>query len=260
MCKKSGVGRVVWHDLMTHDVARAKRFYSDLLGWEYQIEHTSDFVWKSGEADYPLIFANGQAHGGLVDIGENISSYWIAYVMVEDVDAVTAKAKTLGALIAREPFDTPGVGRGAVHRDPQGAVISPFCPSHHFPAPDGIFLWDELITNDMESAKFFYSELFAWNDSSTDVGQTNRYKVFRCADDTDVVGVTTHLFDEISSSAWITYLATDDVDAALVRAKMLGANVIMEGTDMLKLGRCAILVDPTGAIFGLLAPGSSYKD
>ncbi|ESA33980.1 glyoxalase bleomycin resistance protein dioxygenase [Leptolyngbya sp. Heron Island J] len=260
MCKKSEVGRVVWHDLITHDVARAKRFYADLLGWEYQIEHASDFVWKPGEADYPLIFANGQAHGGLVDVGEDISSYWIAYVMVEDVDTVTTKAKTLGALIEREPFDTPGVGRGAVHRDPQGAIISPFCPSYGFPAPDGIFLWDELITDDVESAQRFYSELFAWHVTDIDVGQMSRSSVFKCVNHTDVVGVTTHLFDEIGFSAWISYLATNDVDATLVKAKMLGASVIMEGTDMPKLGRCAILVDPTGAIFGLLAPGRSYKN
>ena len=162
MCKKTEVGRVVWHDLMTHDVAKAKRFYADLLGWEYQIEHASDFVWKPGEADNPLIFAKGHAHGGFVDIGEDVLSYWIAYVMVEDVDAVTAKAKTLGALIDRDPFDTPGVGRSAVCRDPQGAAISPFCPSHGFPAPTGVFLWDELITDNVASAERFYRDLFAW--------------------------------------------------------------------------------------------------
>ncbi|MEM1256058.1 MAG: VOC family protein [Cyanobacteria bacterium P01_H01_bin.21] len=259
MCRKSEVGRVVWHDLITHDVAKAKRFYADLLGWEYQIEHASEFVWKPGEADYPLIFANGQAHGGFVDIGEDVSSYWIAYVMVEDVDAVTAKAKTLGALIVRDPFDTPGVGRSAVYRDLQGAAISPFCPSHGFPAPNGVFLWDELITDDIESARRFYSELFVWNSTDIEVGQLNRSSLFRCADDTDAVGVTTHLFDEIGFSAWISYLATDDVDATLVRAKMLGAKVIMEGIDRPKLGRCAMLVDPTGAIFGLLASSEADK-
>lgn len=42
--------------------------------------------------DYPLVVANGIAHGGWVDTGQDIPSQWIAYVMVEDVDAATTQA------------------------------------------------------------------------------------------------------------------------------------------------------------------------
>lgn len=47
--------RIVWHDFVTTDVPAAMRFYENLLGWEYLIKRSTDFVWRSGEADYPLI-------------------------------------------------------------------------------------------------------------------------------------------------------------------------------------------------------------
>ncbi|NEQ47300.1 MAG: hypothetical protein F6K00_28680 [Leptolyngbya sp. SIOISBB] len=63
MSAKTKVGHVVWHDLMTSDVTKARRFYAELLDWQYQIEQTANSVWQSGAAEYPLILANGEAHG-----------------------------------------------------------------------------------------------------------------------------------------------------------------------------------------------------
>lgn len=88
MSTKTEVGRVVWHDLMTNDVATAKRFYAELLGWTYQIEHASDFVWKPG-----------------------------------DVDATVDKVATLGASVRIKGTHAPNAGRYAVLTDPTGAVF-----------------------------------------------------------------------------------------------------------------------------------------
>ncbi|MEO1069042.1 MAG: VOC family protein, partial [Cyanobacteria bacterium J06638_6] len=143
MASQSQMGQIVWHDLLTADIATAMGFYAELLGWEYQIEHASNFVWKPGAADYPLILAHGEAHGGFVDGGKDQPSRWLAYVRVKNVDMAVATAQTLGATVDRAPFDVPGVGRNAVIRDPQGAVICPTVPTHNFPPPAGTFLWDE---------------------------------------------------------------------------------------------------------------------
>jgi len=182
------VGRIVWHDLLTDDVDTAKRFYAELLGWSYQIEHATDSVWKQGEADYPLIVAGGEAHGGIVDPEDGGPSRWLAYVRVKDVDVVTANATTLGATIVRPPFDVPGVGRNAVIQDRQGAVICSYVPTHGFPPPGGTFVWDELVTDDVERAKGFYGALFDWQAVDTDTGRTPDYTVFKRADGTDAAG------------------------------------------------------------------------
>jgi predicted enzyme related to lactoylglutathione lyase len=253
MSIKAEVGRVIWHDLLTHETTRARHFYADLLGWQYQIEHASNFVWQPGEAEYPLIIANDEAHGGFVDLGQNRRSRWVAYVMVQDVDAVTAKAKSLGLTIIREPFDTPGVGRSSVIQDWQGAVICPTFPTHAFPAPSGTFLWDELITDDVESAKRCYCDLFGWRSHDIGVPPTDRYAVLKTLKQGDAVGVTNQSFGALGLAAWIPYLATEDVDAAIAHGKALGASVYAEAAYMPNGERKAILLDPTGAVFGLFA-------
>lgn len=252
MRTKFEVGRIVWHDLLTHDVAKAKQFYTNLLGWQYQIEHTTDFVWASGEAEYPLIVANGEAHGGFVEPGQAISSHWVAFVMVQDVDAIAAKAKQLGATLDRAPFDVPGVGRSAVIRDPQGAITCPYRPTHHFPPPRGLFLWDELMTHNLEPEKIFYSELYGW--TSRDVEQPGTGIVFNLTDGNAAAGAIQQPLEVAGSSTWVTYLAIHNIDATITQAKTLGANVYRKEINRLNMGRMALLTDPTGAVFGLLSP------
>ena len=260
MGTETEVGRVIWHDLMTSDVSKAKRFYAELLGWEYQIEHATDFAWRPGEeADYPLILADGEAHGGLVDAGQDISSHWLAWVEVENVDATAAKAKSLGATIDQKPFDVPGVGRGAVIRDPQDAIICPFVPTYSFPHPGGTFLWNELITDDIESAKLFYGELFGWKTKDVDIGRLGIYTVFTRADDADTAGVMKRPLGMAGPAAWVTYVATNDVEETISRAEMLGASVRMKGTAVPSLGQSAVLTDVTGAVFGVLASGTTSE-
>jgi predicted enzyme related to lactoylglutathione lyase len=48
---------------------------------------------------------------------------WTPYVGVDDTDATCAKAKKLGAEVIVEPMDVPNVGRFAILKDPQGAVL-----------------------------------------------------------------------------------------------------------------------------------------
>lgn len=255
MSIKGGVGHFVWHDLMTKDVSKAMHFYAELLGWEYQIEHSSDFVWKPGKGEYPLIIANGEAHGGFIEIQNETPSHWVGYVMVEDVDNVTSKSSALEATIVQEPFDVPGVGRSSVIRDPLGAIICPFVPTHNFPPPRGTFLWDELITDHSEPAKIFYNKLFGWIAKEGNMHQLNDYIVFNSADDTKAVaGAMNHSFRQGKVAAWIPYLATEDVDQAVAKAKTLGAEVELGVIEVPDEGRFAILKDPTGADFALFKP------
>ena len=248
------VGHIVWHDLLTNDVARAQRFYAELLGWEYQIEHASDFVWQPGEADYPLILAHGEAHAGIVSMGADVLSHWVAYVIVDTVDAVVKKAMTLGGTIHRTPFTVPGVGRSAMFQDPQGAIICPYLPAHGYRPPRGTFLWDELITDQIESATTFYGELFGWQ-----TYDTNSYTIFQCATGHNIAGAIKQQWSTSRPAAWVTYLAIDDIDAAIAQAKRLGAKIRMEQTMRSNVGHVALLTDPVGAVFGLLAPEKSGK-
>lgn len=214
MNTRTQIGRVIWHDLLTNDIAEALRFYADLFGWTYQIEHATDFAWRLGEeADYPLILADGAAHDGFVEVEEDVSSHWLAWV--EDADAAAAMAEVLGATVERAPFDVPGVGRGAVIQDPQGALICPFVPSYRFPCPSGTFVWDEITTGDVESAERFYRELFGWTAYAAEVDKLGRYTVFTRGGGADAAGAAERLPGAAGPAAWVPYLAANDVDGGL---------------------------------------------
>jgi uncharacterized protein len=51
------------------------------------------------------------------------SPRWIPYVGVEDADATVTKATELGGSTVAEAMDIPTVGRIALIKDPQGAVL-----------------------------------------------------------------------------------------------------------------------------------------
>ena len=71
---------------------------------------------------------NGDEHvGGMMQIQPQmgpIPPHWGIYFAVDDVDAKTQKATSLGAQTIVPPMDIEHVGRFSTIRDPQGAVFS----------------------------------------------------------------------------------------------------------------------------------------
>ena len=217
------IGRVVWHDLVTSDVERAKRFYQDLLGWTYEIEHAETFAWTGHPADYPLIVVGEAAHGGFVDLGPGTRSHWLAFVAVDDVDRVATRAVRLGADLLKGPFDIPGVGRASVVQDSRGAIVCPYRKSHAFPPPSGVFVWDELVTSCPKHAEAFYADLFGWQAESSD---PDGHRVFKCENGNLVAGIRKSSPGDGRADRWIPYLAASR--------------------------SCDPRTDPLGAEFGLL--------
>ena len=56
------------------------------------------------------------------------SHAWLAYVGVEDINASTAKAKSLGGTICMGPQEIPNVGWFTTLTDPTGCTIAMFQP------------------------------------------------------------------------------------------------------------------------------------
>jgi len=242
------VGRVVWHELVSTDVEKAKSFYTELLGWEIN-------VWKPGEFDYQMIHANGQDHGGFFPLEESgVPSHWIAHVQVEDVDEAIARTEKLGGKVQMGPLDVPEVGRFAAIRDPQGGVISAYKPETEGPTSEGTFVWDEFLADDVEAAKRFYSEVFGWTARDVDMGG-NEYTLFQRPGGVDTAGLMKKPVEAAKAPPhWCTYLGTDDVDATVEKAGKLGGMTYAGPLDVPTIGRLAVLGDPTGAVFGVFKP------
>jgi uncharacterized protein len=246
---QTAVGKFVWHDHQSKDVEKAKSFYTELLGWDLE-------TFDPDGLNYPTIKTGDQMHGGFGEAAEGSPPHWLGHVLVADADDAAEKIKAGGGTIYYGPADITGVGRFAVFADPQGAVASAFAsatPAEGPPA-EGVFVWNELATSDIDAAKKFYGEVFGWSSRDMDMGDGMTYTIFEAPGGGDVAGGMP-LTEEMKSHGvppnWLSYLGTDDVDASADKAKELGATVHMPPTDIPEVGRFSVLQDPTGAAFAL---------
>jgi hypothetical protein len=117
-------GAFCWMELLTRDLPKAKKFYSDLFGWTIKSSQNDDKYHEIWRGDAPI--------GGMMAITPEMGKMpttWSVYWMVSDVDKSAAKAKSLGGSVMKGPEDIPTVGRFAALRDPQGAFFNIFKPA-----------------------------------------------------------------------------------------------------------------------------------
>jgi predicted enzyme related to lactoylglutathione lyase len=114
-------GRFAWYELLTTDMAAARVFYGNVLGWETQNASTPDLVYN--------LFTVGQTPlGGLMELPKEArqmgaSPRWVGYVGVDDVDALMRRGIELGGTEALAAADMQGVGRVGYLLDPDNNVF-----------------------------------------------------------------------------------------------------------------------------------------
>jgi hypothetical protein len=117
------------------------------------------------------------------------------------------------------------------------------------------FIWYELMTSDTEAAKAFYSEVVGWEARAFADGGHD-YSVLE-ADGRGVGGVMRIPPEAREAGArpcWIGYIAVGDVDAVAARIEAAGGTVHKDIMDIPGVGRIAMVSDPQGAPFYLIAP------
>lgn len=106
-------------ELATTDVAKAKSFYGSLFDWNLE-DHD-----MGGGFTYTLVKVGDGTGGGIMQHPmPGQPSAWLAYVSVNDVQAATAKAKSLGATIIRDVTEIPDIGSFSIFLDPTGAALA----------------------------------------------------------------------------------------------------------------------------------------
>jgi uncharacterized protein len=105
-------------ELNTTDVGKAKSFYGALFDWKLEdVEMAPGFIYtmvKVGE---------GTAGGIMQQMIPGAGSAWLAYVLVDDIAAATAKAKSLGAKVMKDVTEVMGAGWLSIIVDPTGAPL-----------------------------------------------------------------------------------------------------------------------------------------
>lgn len=123
--------------------------------------------------------------------------------------------------------------------------------------PDGMFSWVDLTTTDIEAAHAFYSGLFGWEPDPQPLPGGGSYTNFRI-DGYSVAGGGQMMPEMQASGApsvWVSYVNHSDIDAVAARATEAGGTVFMPPMDVMDQGRMALIMDPTGAPFGVWQPG-----
>src|SRR5215210_6738509 len=91
-------GAFSWTDLATPDAKASKEFYGGLFPWEFEDNPIPD------DCVYVMARLGGRATAAMFETSERHPA-WASYVTVDDVDAITARARELGASVMAEPFD-----------------------------------------------------------------------------------------------------------------------------------------------------------
>ena len=106
-------------ELTTHDLPKAKEFYSALFGWQLQ-----DMPMAGGR-NYTMINVGDGTGGGMMTAPDpGIPPHWLPYVAVDDLAASTQRAKDLGATMIMENIPVAAYGKFTILKDPTGAVIA----------------------------------------------------------------------------------------------------------------------------------------
>ena len=110
-------------ELNTSHSSQAKTFYSQLFDWKMEDV-------PLGPGTYTMIHPGQQPDGGIMQHpGPHGPSLWLPYVLVDDIHASTAKAKSLGAKLERDVTEVPGIGWVSIIVDPTGAMLGLFKPA-----------------------------------------------------------------------------------------------------------------------------------
>jgi predicted enzyme related to lactoylglutathione lyase len=245
-------GRFTWYELMTTDMAAAKTFYAEVVGWGAQDASTPGLA-------YSLFTAAKAAVGGLMELPADARKMgatprWMGYVGVDDVDAAAERIKRLGGAVYVPPTDT-NIGRISVVADPQSATfafIKGLKPRRQQPADlskSGGVGWHELPAADWNKAFAFYSELFGWQKANADISPTETYQMFSAGGQTIGGMFNKRPWDPIPF--WLFYFNVDDIDAAAERVKAGGGRIYDGPLELPGGGWIARCADPQGAAFAL---------
>jgi predicted enzyme related to lactoylglutathione lyase len=106
-------------ELNTNDVAKAKSFYGKLFDWKLE-----DIASEATGGTYTMIGVGEGTGGGLMkNPMPNAPSMWLAYVLVDDIEASTKKAKSLGGKVMKDVTEVMDMGWLSIIVDPTGAAL-----------------------------------------------------------------------------------------------------------------------------------------
>jgi len=120
--------------------------------------------------------------------------------------------------------------------------------------PHGKFIWNELMTHDIERTKKFYGGTLGWSFEPMQMPDMT-YWIIKMGDER-VGGMYEMKGSDFADmpEQWVSYVGVDNVDARYKKALAAGAKKMREPFDVPNVGRIGFLVDPGGAVIAWMTP------
>jgi predicted enzyme related to lactoylglutathione lyase len=242
-------GQFTWRELLTPDIAKSRGFYGELFGWAFE-----EVPMPAGA--YTIIKLGERQLGGIFKLpdGAPFPPYWGGYISVENADRALKAVADKGGKLLMPATDVEGVGRFAPFMDATGAVVSvvqPSAPGDPVPERPEVhdFCWESLTTTDAAKSKDFYAAVAGWK---TITGPDSGMTIF-APGEKQVADIQTA--PPGMHSNWLSHVVVQKLEASRDKAAKLGAKVLMPLVDIPKIGRMAVISDPSGAALSLFEPG-----
>ena len=248
-------GLIGWADVAAPDTEVAEHFYREIFNWDAQSNPSESMPYTMFAKDGKVVAGMGPLSPEQQAAGQ--PPVWSSYVIVDDIDATFNKAKDLGATVLMEPMQILDAGSMFFIIDPVGAAIGFWQSGTHdgaelFNVPDTM-TWNDLGCRDVKAAIAFYTSLLGWSSSEMDMGDGNTYTMFSAGERMtggawDISGT---MPDEVPAH-WLTWFNVADVDVVADKVAEFGGSVMRPPQDS-PMGKMAIVADPAGATFGVIA-------
>lgn len=129
------------------------------------------------------------------------------------------------------------------------AELPPLTTVPNSPRLTGKFVWADLVTDDVPTARKFYTRMFGW--TFRDVGN---YSIAH-SDERPLAGMfqRPRPADRPAKPRWIPYMSVSSVSEAQGRVTKAGGKVLAPQQNFPQRGDQAVFADAEGAVFGVIA-------
>jgi predicted enzyme related to lactoylglutathione lyase len=247
-------GTPCWVDLAADDVPKARAFYGNLFGWEFEDMTVTPDGYCMGELGGLPVAGLGPKMRG-----PNMPTLWTTYLASADADKTADAVRSAGGQVLMDPFNFLKAGRVFFATDPGGATFGVWEALVHPGAQrtnePGTLIWNENMSRQYDENKAFYSAVFGYGVSEIGAGYATLDIEGR-----PVGGIGKMGADQPPEilAAWGTYFAVPDTDAAVAKVVDLGGRLITPAWDS-PYGRMAAVSDDQGAVLALMSITQDQK-
>jgi predicted enzyme related to lactoylglutathione lyase len=243
-------GKFIWADLVTDDVAAARKFYGELFNWTFREVGTYTIAAND---ERPLA---GMFKPASTTRPPGAKPRWLGFISVWDVGKTARIVTKRGGRVVAAPWKVPDRGEQAVFADPEGALFGAVRSSSGDPpdflAEPGDWIWIQFLSRDAKKAAEFYGKVAGYDVVENRGGPAASDYVLASRGFARATVRTIPPNHKNVPPNWLPFVRVKNVPETLARTTQLGGVVRLAPKPEVFDGKVAVISDPTGAAIGVM--------